>query len=250
MTCFGKLFEKIIHSQLYNFFEVNEILNKHQSGFRKKFSVDTSITNLLKNIIHGIDRNNFGLCVFLDLKKAFDLVDHEILLSKLSFYGIRGIANDLFRSYLLNRVSYVSLDNFESECVETNLGVPQGSILGPFLFLIYINDIVNSSTRLKFNLFADDTSLYFTHENLHSLYNIVNVELDFVYNWILANKLCLNFDKTVYLLFSGRKIIDSIPDLRMGNNLIIKKNYTKFLGVFLDDKLCWNFQIDHISNKL
>ena len=145
-----------------------------QNGFRKGRSVDISISNLMKYVVEGIDSYEFGLTVFLDFKKAFDLVNHKILLDKLKYYGIRGVAQDLFRSYLMDRISFVSVDNCNSAESTINIGVPQGSTLGPLLFLVYINDIVNSSSILKFNLFADDTSLYFSHKNIPTLYDKIN----------------------------------------------------------------------------
>ena len=250
LSSISKLFEKIIYQRLYNFFDEREILVKEQSGFRKGYSVNVSIARLLKNVVEGIDSGNFGLCVFLDLKKAFDLVNHNILLKKLHFYGIRGIANNLIKSYLSNRSSFVSLNGVDSRLSEISIGVPQGSTLGPLLFLVYINDIVNSSHLFKFNLFADDTSIFYMDKNLTTLYSTVNAELELVADWVKANKLCLNTTKTVYLLFHGKRNTGPLPPLFLGNEEIERKSVVKFLGIFLDDKLKWKTQIDHISDKL
>ena len=138
----------------------------------------------------------------------------------------------------------------DSSLAEIKIGVPQGSTLGPLLFLVFINDILNSSHLLKFNLFADDTSLFYKDKNITSLYSTVNRELELVDEWIRANKLCLNTGKTVYLLFHGKRNSGPLPRLFLGNAEIERKNVVKFLGIFLDDKLKWKMQIDHISNKL
>ena len=250
LNCFGKLFEKLIFKQLSSFLDENEILTNMQNGFRKGRNVDISISNLMKNVVEGIDKNEFGLAVFLDFKKAFDLVDHQILLEKLKFYGIRGTALDLFRSYLQNRISFVSLDNVNSVESNINIGVPQGSTLGPLLFLVFINDIINSSSKLRFNLFADDTSLYLSHKNISDLYRTVNEELLNVLDWINANGLCLNFSKTIYLLFAGKKKVHRYPSLYFGIYEIERKNSTRFLGLIIDEKLNWIPHIDQIASKL
>ena len=133
------------------------------------------------------------------------MVDTQILLAKPNTYGVRGSPLQLLRSYLDNRQQYVSINNVNSSISPIGMGVPQGSNLGPLLFLVFIIDIVKSSSRLKFNLFADDTSIYLSDGRLSTLYNVMNFELDKVCNWLLANRLALNVDKTVYLLFSGKK---------------------------------------------
>ena len=156
-------------------------------------------------ILQEIDKGNFCCGVFMDLSKAFDTIDHHILLQKLYLYGIRGLPLQWFHSYLSNRKQYVVVDGVESTQLDVNLGVPQGSVLGPLLFLIYVNDIVNSSNLLKFSLFADDTVVLYSHKNVTTLVSTINQELQILNDWFKCNKLFLNFMKTKYVLFHSKK---------------------------------------------
>ena len=141
--------------------------------------------------------------IFLDFSKAFDTINHEILLYKLSHYGIRGKALELFRSYLTGWTQFVSINNPNSNSELISCGVPQGSLLGPLLFILYINDFQNSSTVLSFLLFADDSNIFLSHKNPNMLLDTLNYELNFVFEWIQANKLSLNLNKTNFMLFSN-----------------------------------------------
>ena len=169
-----------------------KILSCEQSGFRKDSSTNISIAKLLNQIIGGLEAGKLGLCVFLDLQKAFDMVDHDILLKKLHFYGIRGTPLKILENFLHNRKQYVYLNGTSSGFSDIIRGVPQGSVLSGLLFLIFINDIVNCSNIVHFNLFADDTSIYLKENNIANLYQIMNTELNKVSVWLCANKLSLN----------------------------------------------------------
>ena len=150
-----------------------------------------------------MDKGMFSCGVFIDLQKAFDTVNHSILLHKLStHYGIRGTVNDWFSSYLSNRIQTTQVGSHVSRKESTLCGVPQGSVLGPLLFLIYVNDIYMASDKLTFYLFADDTNLLYADKNLKSLETIVNCELFKVVGWLIANKLSLNIKKTNYIILS------------------------------------------------
>ena len=205
LTIFSKIFEKHIYNELLMYFEQNNILCKEQFGFRKGISTNIAIANLLEKIYGGLERNIYGIGVFLDLQKAFDVVNRRILLGKLNHYGVRGAPLQLLSSFLTNRKQYVKIKNNQSDTSLVQIGTPQGSILSPLLFLIFINDIVNCSNVLHFNLFADDTCVYLNDANLKELYRNLNLELVNLGKWISANCLSLNLSKTVYLLFSGKK---------------------------------------------
>ena len=160
------------------------------------------------------------LGLFIDLSKAFDTVDHKILLEKLEIYGLRGNVLDWFSSYLANRKQYVSHNNINSKPLSIRCGVPQGSILGPLLFLLYINDLCNISHLLQKKLFADDTNLFYSHKSSIELFQNMNMELEKLVLWFRLNKLSLNIDKTNYIIFSKKQTSDPNAKLVINNKLI------------------------------
>jgi len=210
---------------------------------------------LLKHISDANDKptKDITLGLFLDLSKAFDTINHSTLLSKLRHYGIRGVANDWFLSYLSNRSQFTEVNGTKSDTNNIICGVPQGSILGPILFLIYINDC----TDLELLSFADDTTVYSSHHNIISLHQIVNTELTHLTDWFSANKLALNVKKTKYAIFSppGFKtpnnlslMINGIQLSRIGKHK--SEQYIKFLGIALDENLTWKQHVKAIKSKL
>ena len=200
----SKLLEKIVHKRLMFFFERYDLLYKNQYGFRPNRSTDDAITKFITDINSSLNnQNNMSLSVFLDLSKAFDTIDHNILLHKLSFYGIRGLAYDWFRDYLTNRRQYAEYNGARSSTQSVTCGVPQGSVLGPLLFIIYTNDLPDTLNQSSSILFADDTTLYISDDNLYRLYAKMNEELNILTDWFKANKLSLNISKTKYILFSN-----------------------------------------------
>ena len=251
LSNFSKIFEKVMQKRLNNFLEICEVLFCMQFGFRSGHSTDHALITLTESIKSTLDNNKFGCGIFIDLQKAFDTVNHEILLSKLEYYGIRGIALKWFQSYLSHRKQFVSVNGFSSSLCDITCGVPQGSVLGPLLFLIYINDLPNSSKLLSFFLFADDTNIYFEADDLTSLTNTINRELSKVKTWLDCNKLALNIDKTNFVLFhSPRKKLPDIVILKFGKKRIQMTKYVKFLGVLLDEHLTWKYHINELSKKL
>ena len=190
-----------MHARLYEFLELHNILFLNQFGFRKFHSTSHSLVEITEEIKESIDNGKYGCGIFIDLKKAFDTVNHKILLSKLEHYGIRGSLLKWFESYLTNRTQYVFLNGVSSDTMSMSCGVPQGSVLGPLLFLLYINDLPNISDKLKFFLFADDTNIYYESDNLKSLEKIVNQELKSLSLWLNVNRLALNVSKTNFVIF-------------------------------------------------
>ena len=203
-------------------------------------------------IMQEIDKGNFTIGIFLDLSKAFDTVDHDILLKKMKHYGIRGLALDWFDNYLSNRMQYVMVDGVKSHFSHVSYGVPQGSVLGPLLFLLYINDLVNCSSILNFILFADDTSITLSHQNITSLIDTMNKELHNVVIWLQCNKLSLNLEKTKCVLFKthAKKIGIDIPPIIMDGRIISQVSNINFLGIKINESLSWKPHIDDLCTRL
>ena len=165
----SKILEKVVHKNLYTFLEKNKVLYASQYGFRKNRSTVNAITELVCHITNAFENKQNTLSVFLDLSKAFDTIDHNILLHKLEFYGVRGLALNWFQSYLTDRKQYVLYNNVQSQTLGITCGVPQGSVLGPLLFLIYVNDIANYLTHSKLISFADDTTVFLSSKCINDL---------------------------------------------------------------------------------
>ena len=251
LSIFSKIFEKLMHKRLYEFLDKMNIFYSLQFGFREKHSTNHALISMTESIRNTIDNGKFGCGVFIDLKKAFDTVNHDILLKKLEHYGVRGIALDWFASYLSNRKQYVSVNGHISDYLNITCGVPQGSVLGPLLFLIYINDLPNISKLLSFYLFADDTNIYFEAPDMFTLQKIMNRELRYVKKWLDANKLALNIEKTNFVVFhsTAKKVHEPVV-LKFGRKKISRVKYVKFLGVLLDETLSWKYHLIELSRKL
>ena len=240
-----------MHTRLYDFLEEKNIIFESQFGFRKKHSTTHALVDLTEAIRKAIDNKKFACGVFIDLQKAFDTVDHKILLAKLEHYGVRGVANDWFRSYLKNRKHYVSISETESEIATVNIGVPQGSVLGPLLFLLYINDLNISIMYSTTRHFADDTCLLNVNNSLKQLKKHMNRDLKNLYNWLIANKISLNKDKTEVLLFrQPNKNINYNLKLKLNGKILKFANSVKYLGVHLDPFLNWSYHVDSLAPKL
>lgn len=246
----SKIIERLVYNRLFSFLTNNNILIDQQFGFRKSFSPQLAILELLKGIQDASNEGFYTVGVFLDLRKAFDTIDHNILLKKLEYYGSRNVSLKWFSSYLSNRQQFTEINGIQSTCATVQTGVPQGSTLGPLLFLLYINDIVHASYAMRFILFADDTNAYYSGSNLELVTQIMNRELKNIYNWLLANKLSINLDKTHFIIFAGKKHIPDNIDIKIGNTSIERVFSTKFLGILIDSQITWKNHIQYIRSKL
>ena len=259
LPCMSKVLEKIINIQLYDYFQSNNLLYKSQYGFRKHHSTEFASLELVDTIQQQLDLKLYPFAVFLDMSKAFDTLDHEILMQKFSFYGVQNTSLNLFKSYLSERSQFVSIGGTSSPLRTINTGVPQGSILGPLLFIIYINDLHMASDKFNYILYADDTTLIGNISNFKSINmqcsitDNINIELDKICDWLAVNKLSLNASKSNYMIFHHRQKklkSTSIPILEMNHTLIKQVNEFSFLGLTVNNHMDWNSHITNISNKI
>ena len=249
LSSISKVLEKLIYDRTVGFLVSNNTFSDSQFGFRQKHSTVHAILHFINHVASANDDHCHTLGMFLDLSKAFDTMDHQILIHKLTHYGIRGRALEWFESYLRGRTQYVSINGVDSSFQQLLCGVPQGSLLGPLLFILYMNDFQNSSNVLSCILFADDSSVFFSHKNPNVLLETVNFELRHVEEWICANKLSLNLNKTQCMLFSNS--ISELPGSVYINNTVIKLvDSLKFLGLTIDNKLSWKEHNLYLSKTL
>ena len=248
---FSKIFEKLIYSRIYDFLVHNNLLYSKQYGFRSSYSTNHALVSITEKIKTLLDSGYFVCGIFIDLEKAFDTVNHEILCDKLNYYGLRGKVNDLIKSYLSNRKQYVSINGFDSEVRDIVCGVPQGSSLGPLLFLIYINDFHFCLNESSSGHFADDTYMLYGSKSLQTIETVMNTELKLVSNWLRLNKLSLNADKTELIIFrSKRHHLDHDITIKLDDINLEQKDSAKYLGIYLDKHLSWDIHINYLSKKL
>ena len=246
---FSKVFERLMYNRLIDFIEKHHLLYQFQFGFRKNHSTFMALVILLEKITEALDNSQFGICILIDFRKAFDTVEHNILLEKLNHYGIRGNALQWFNCYLSNRYQYVNYNNTSSDMKLITCGVPQGSILGPLLFLLYINDIASVSNLFSI-LFADDTTLFYSSKSLQELATVVNNELRKVIEWLNANRLSLNIDKTNFMIFRPKGKNENCPTIQINGSSIQEVDNAKFLGITINNRLNWIEHIKCISRKI
>ena len=252
LNIFSKLLEKHVYKHLYSYLEKNKILNKAQFGFRNSKGTTQAIVRHTSSIYDHLDRNDLVFSLYLDYRKAFDSVDHGILLDKLFFYGIRGHPYHWFKSYLTNRSQYVNINNVTSDVQFLTHSVPQGSNLGPLLFLIYINDFPSCSDFFDFLMFADDCTLTcpIKRNNLNLAHHQINFNLESVSRWTNANRIKINCQKTKFIIFSYRHQFNLDEPISIGGYEIEQVTSIKFLGVFLDKSLCFYNHVNHISRTV
>ena len=251
LPVFSKLLERIIYKRTVEFFDKHSLLYHGQFGFRTGYSTSMALASISNKIVDAFESNEFALGVFIDLSKAFDTINHTILLSKLNRYGIRGRALDFFSSYLDNRLQCTRFGSFVSDFKTITCGIPQGSLLGPLLFIIYINDLYKSAHDLSFILYADDTNIFISNPNLESLCNIANRGLSQVCEWFRANKLSINIRKCNFMIFhNGKKFCANDICIKINNVVLPRVDKVKFLGVYLDSSLSWKYHISEVESKV
>ena len=227
---------------------ISNILCANQFGFCKNSNTSGAIIKFLDNVYSSLDSKQSTIALYLDFSKAFDTVNHNILMSKLLHNGVRDVMQHWFESYLTNRKQYVSIKNCNSSMSNIILGVPQGSVLGPVLFLLYINDsdIYRSSNQMHFVHFADDTTVFASDSDIYNVHATVNRELVGVDNWLKANRLSLN-SKTSYMIISNQK---NAIEIRILDSILTKVSTVKFLGVTLDKNLTFNDHVKDVTTKI
>ena len=252
LSSFNKIFEKLICRQLVNFLEKNNILFQYQLDFRKMHSTTLALIEITDNLRKFLNDGNYALSLFIDLTKALDTLDHEILLYKMNNYGIRGHANRFFRSYLTGRKQFTSINGIQSTLRDVQCGVPQGSVLRPIMFLIYINDLHTVIGTEHTRLFADDASIILCNKNFTDLIDACKEKYKHIIKWCYDNKLTINHDKTCFILFhtKNKSVPRELLNIDIDGIFIQRVTYTKYLGVVIDEKLNWHEHVNYVCSSL
>ena len=234
---FSKLIERLMHNRVFDFINTNRLLYKYQFGFQDGKSTCMALITLIDKISAALDNGEIVVGLFLDFSKAFDTVNHTILLNKLFHYGIQDIPLKWFKSYLSQRYQYVTYNNHKPTNKLIQCGVPQGSILGPLLLLLYINDLSAVSKSCLNIMFADDTNMFIAGNNINAVCTQLNDDLGLVQEWLACNKLSFNVKKTHYMVFTPWNKDIKDMDIKINNECIERVYHTKFLDVQLNAKL-------------
>ena len=244
----SKLIEKLVHNRLYNFLEKHKLLYDQQYGFQKKHSTNPA---LIEKIRSALDQNIFACGVFIDLQKAFDTVNHDILLHKLDHYGISGLPNKWFQSFLSGRSQYTTIKDKSSNKLPATHGVPQRSVLGSLIFILYINNLNKAIKHSYVHHFADDTNLLYSNKSLKKINKHVNHDLKHLCQWLRSNKISLNASKTEIIIVKHKQtIITKHMNFRVSGQKINTTTSAKYLGVYLNVSLTWETHFKNLIPKL
>ena len=249
LSCLDKLFEKLLYRRFMKFIQKHKLIIH---GFFKNHSTTLALINLVDKIKDIMDNGKYALVIYLDLKKAFDTVNHDILLEKLSHYGFRGNAYSLIKSYLKDRMQYTCVNNVMSDICSIDTGVPQGSVLDPLFFLLYVNDIVHCINDEDASLFADDTAALLHDKNLRLLKMRAETCLSKLYNWLVSNKLSLSIEKTFFIIYHSkrRKIPNEFDFLKLHNFSIQRVKFIKYLGMTMYENRSWEMHIKQLCSSI
>ena len=242
-----------MHDQLHEFLKANGILTNNQYAFRKLYSTIMSLINSTEHWLENADNRKLNMTVFLDLKKAFDTVDHKILIDKLFKYGIKGKEREWFKSYLSGRKQFCSVNGQRSKTEGVLCGIPQGSCLGPLLFIVYLNDFEGCLDFSNANMYADDTHTTIASNDIRELVRMTKKELLNISDWVRVNKLSANPKKTEFMVIGHQRRIseiDDLPQLKLNDSEIKRVEKAKSLGVIIDEGLKWKDQYKSLAGKL
>lgn len=250
----SKIIERAVFDQMYPFLDSVHMLHDNQSGFRPGFSTSSALLNITEDWLKSIDNGEYIGLVMLDLRKAFDTVNHNLLIEKLPNYGLSAHVVNWFKSYLNDRAHVTAVNGSRSNEQNSVCGIPQGSILGPLLFILYINDLPKYVTNVKVSMYADDTAIYYSSKDVNDIVDRMNYDLENVDNWLAKNKLSLNVDKTHFMLIGTPQklanVHDNVLNVKIKGSHIQRVNHCKHLGIEIDEKLMWNNQIEQVRKKV
>ena len=250
----SKVLERVVHAQLYDFLAKEKLLSPYQCGFRKGHSTELAVLSFTDSIRRSMDQGLLTGAVFIDLRKAFNTVDHDLLLEKLAKgYGVTGKELGWFKDYLTDRRQVVTVQSTLSDPCDVAFGVPQGSILGPLLFVLFINDLPTAISKCNILLYADDAVIFAAHKDIKILEETLNDELNEVNKWTLSNFLFINKRKTEFVIFGTDARLSKVTDkviIKIGDYEINRVYDFKYLGIVLDDSLTWKDHVRYVISRV
>ena len=239
--------KKQVHKQLIEYLETHAFITPYQSAYLKKHSTVTCLHRVVDDLCENIDDGYLcGVC-FLDIEKCFDSINHKILLQKLKYYGLDTMSLEWFQNYLYDRSQCVRVNNISSEKNPCYVGVPQGSILGPLLFLLYVNDLPQYVQNHNCNIFAGDTIIHSVGSNAEDISSKLQGTLDTIMPWYMSNRLSINVNKSAVMLIGKPSQIQDDVDIKINDIRIEQVQSMKYLGIYIDNRLSWDVQCDFVK---